>query len=147
MTDDIDDQKIYFDFLPKDLIEHLKNYSGPLDAYYLKWRNGGNWHGGEYIKHFERKYYVNKSRAQMNSIKRSGNILQRIGEIKICRIIFIDGKANRVYPIPKLYGLPRKRNRTIPVKSYRCNGKTVKGVRCKMKITHSSQYCSKHRPL
>lgn len=131
----------FFEYLPKDLIDHLKNYTGPIKAHYLRWPSGTHYYNGRFVQDFERKYYVNKTTVQMNKLKEGKGPFCKV---ITCKIIFVNGKPCRLLPISKLYGIEKKRKH-VETQSYRCKGYTIKGRRCKMKIIHPSELCPKHR--
>lgn len=135
--------KTYFEeYLPKDLIEYLRKFTGPIEIWYIKTLQRANvWGGQQYI---ERRYgYLGKSEEEMDKIsKRYG----QNSTIHKCQIIFVDGKAHRLYPLERLNGMPssvvKKRKKQT---SWQCTGKTKQGKRCKTKTRDTSKLCTTHR--
>jgi hypothetical protein len=140
----------FLDYLPKDVIEYLHNYTeGLLDCYYV-------------IRHLYDGYgrrdeivyaWVNHTQQYVND-----RIRQNVGYYGYSiplygQIIFIDGKPHLVRSIKKtnLYGMPKpkKIKKTQDSKSLKpsvkCIGKTKSGKRCKHRISNIDRLCAIHK--
>ncbi len=148
----------YFNRLPKDMIEYLKGFTGPLDCLYMSEIQlsygtsvriptvvcvGKTQDDGEKIieNYFQRKCgrYVRRwSRPGARPYIQKG------------KVIFVDGKVHLLQPIAtcRVKGISTNRGfftKSTDIKSSKCKGKTSKGLQCKARTKHKSGYCYKHQ--
>lgn len=131
----------FFDMLPKDVIQYLRKYTGPIDCCVYRDIN---------------RYYVyignNKEKAS-NYLKSKAVIPQYYQNNYLIdgKLIFIDGVSHIAIPIPKknIYNYPKPKHVNTKVissnkKSTRCKGVTLNGTRCKQHRRNGIEYCWIH---
>jgi len=136
----------FLDLLPKDIIEYLYHYTGPMDCLYLT--NIIYDASGRRIPEFH--VWVNKTQQEVSSYAQRNGYYNN--QITKAQVFFMEGKPYLIQPIEKrkLYGMP------VPSKpkklkvggssnmKKRCSCKTKSGKRCKAKTSNASGKCTVH---
>lgn len=132
----------FLDHLPKDVIQYLHQYTGPIDCFYLT----NIIHNNQNRRVPQFHAWVNKTQTEATNQARNKGYLNN--QLTAAKIIFIDGQPHLTQPIDrtKLYGMPRppRKKRKAGSLSGRCTGTCINGKRCKNRTSKSKGKCSTH---
>jgi hypothetical protein len=133
----------FLDYLPKDVLQYLYQYTGPLDCYYMTnivYDNQGNRYPNFYV-------WVNKTHNEaIQDARNKGFWNNRVAS---AQIMFMEGRPYLVQPVEKrrLYGMPKSpkaKKANDGSATMRCTGKTISGKRCKHRTSNNNGKCSIH---
>lgn len=127
----------FLDHLPKDVIEYLQRYTGPIDCLYatsLVWTDGF-----QHIRKHRYRAWVNKSFEHAENESHNNNYSNGWAGpfVEEGKLIFIDGKAFVALPVYKnrVFGMAhKKKKKRDDGKSKRCDARTLASKRCKRKV-------------
>lgn len=139
----------FLDYLPKDIIQYLQQYTGPIDCFYMTEIVYDN--QNRRVPQFHA--WVNKTHAQATQQAKNKGFYNN--QVRAAKIIFIDGQPHLTQPMNKrrLYGMPKpkpqrkyKKRATLNpmIRTLRCSGICVSGKRCKNRTYDSKGKCSIH---
>lgn len=114
----------YIDYLPKDVIQYLQGYTGPVECYYVVESRGTDEDDNE----VDYCAWVNTSYQEVRRGLRNSSVCVFDGDI-----VFVDGKPHLLHPLKKLYGLKKSK-----MCSKRCSGKNQSGRRCRNRVSSKS---------
>lgn len=130
----------YLDKLPKDLIEYIQSFTGPIDCYYTATVIYPSY--GTNTK-YRFRAFVNKSKNEASILAvKKGYIGYRDPDVAPGKLIFIEGKAHIAVPVynNRVFGIspPSKKRKIVPLKSKQCTARTQLNKRCKKRVMSSS---------
>lgn len=130
----------YLDKLPKDLIEYIQSFTGPIDCYYTASVIYPSY--GTNTK-YRFRAFVNKSKNEASILAaKEGYIGYPDPDVALGKLIFIDGQAHVAVPVynNRVVGMspPSKKRKIAPLKSKQCTGRTLNNRRCKNRVMPSS---------
>lgn len=137
----------FLDQLPKDVIQYLYHYTGPMDCYYLT-NFAYDASGTRRLPVFHA--WVNKTQQQASQEASNKGFMGL--QISPAQVFFMEGKPYLIQQIDKrhLYGMPQPpKAKKAKIESTgtttRCIGKTKSGKRCKTRTSNLvSQKCPTH---